>query len=517
MKRKKYKSAKTIKCKLCGDMISSYGFVNHIKSNTHQILYKFTLDDYIKKFGEFRKTKLDSKRNRRNINKTTCNICNKEFVMVGMSGHLMDTHGISTDNYVMKHGEFRINRIIESDRKSKSNIKCEVCNKKQVSHAGLIYHIKTHNITWQDYFVKFFYNNNHPTCTCGCNEKVALLKSGVIINGKRVFVRSMLSGHNLNKPGYRTCTHEQRMKMRKSAIKRMERGDGTYFNTGPSVEENKLYDFVKQLCSDAIQNDRDILSGLELDIVIPSLKIAIEYNGGYFHSDIFKNKKYHLNKQRDAKIKGYRLIHIWESDWLYKTEITKSIIKSIMGTTKQKIYARKTTLKEISFSESNEFLHLNHLQGRGISKIRIGLFDDDELVSVMTFSSLRPATGQVAKDGYYELQRFCNKLDTTVIGGASKLFKYFQKNYIFKSIISYANKDWSVGSLYDKLGMTYIGDTAIGYFYVKSKHRYNRFQFQKHKLVESGADPKLTEYEIMLKNGFYRIWDCGNLKYEFTK
>jgi hypothetical protein len=135
----------------------------------------------------------------------------------------------------------------------------------------------------------------------------------------------------------------------------------------------------------------------------------------------------------------------------------------------------------------------------------------------MTFSALRTATGNIAKEGTYELVRFCNLLDTTVVGGASKLFKCFIQRYSPQEIISYANRDWSVGEMYKKLEMNFLKYTQPGYFYVKSKYKFSRFQFQKHKLVKQGADPSLTEYQIMTQSGYYRIWDTGNLLFKWVK
>ena len=373
-------------------------------------------------------------------------------------------------------------------------------------------------MTKSDYIINYIFNGKHPVCECGCSENVKLLKHGPIDkDGNKIYSSKVLPGHNFHKPGYRVNTTEQRMKMRISAIERMKNKKGAWFNNGPSKEENELYEFICGLKDDVIQSDKKILSGLELDVVIPSEKLAFEYNGSYWHSDLFKNKNYHLNKTKEVKLNGYRLVHIWEPDWYNKKDILKSMIKSIFGKVELRIYARNTTLKEISFTEANEFLYKNHLQGGGASKLRYGLFYNDELVSVMTFSGLRNVTGQKSKDGYFEMHRFCNKLNTSVVGGASKLFKHFIKLHSPKSVTSYANRDWSVGGLYDKIGMKYIGNTAVGYFYVKSKYKYNRYKFQKHKLVKQGEDPLLTEYQIMLKNGYHRIWDCGNLKYEFTK
>jgi len=509
MKRKKYRKAAKLECKICKRKIFANGLSSHIRGQ-----HAMSADEYVKEYSEFRQSKLQQKKGLRKFGKVECKICKNKYATIGMSNHLRDAHNLTTGQYVEEHGEFRPKHLKQIARKKDSQIQCEICKDSQESHKALLYHIKTHNITWQDYFIKYFFNEKHPTCSCGCGEKVTLLRHGKNDKGEKAYARIMLPGHHGHRPGYRKNSKEQRERMRKSAIERMKKKKGTWFQNGPSAGEMELYNFVKELAPDTVQNDVNILSGLELDIVIPSMKLAMEYNGGYWHSDLFKDKKYHLNKQKEAAEKGYRLIHVWECDWFHKKEIIKSILKSIMNRVDKRIYARKTVVKEISYSDANTFLDKNHLQGSGVSKIRLGLFHDDELVSVMTFSSLRRATGQKSKEGSYELHRFCNELNTSVIGGASKLFKYFIKNYSPKHILSYASKDWSTGNLYESLGMTYAGDTTVGYFYTKSKFRYSRFQFQKHKLVAKGADPNLTEYGIMLKDGYHRVWDCGNLKYE---
>lgn len=446
-----------------------------------------------------------------------CKLCKKVLPASGMGSHLYHTHPeYNSDSYARKYGEFRKKYIKLQTQVEKSDIVCKVCNTNLKSHKALLHHIHTHKLNWEDYFIKYFFDGKHPTCSCGCGEKVTLLRHGKNEKGEITYSRDMLPGHHKHRPGYRVNSKEQRERMRVSAIERMKKGEGTYFNNGPSKAEQELFDFIKSIIPDALQGDKEILSGMELDIVIPSLKIAIEYNGGYCHSDLFKEKKYHLTKQEQAKEKGYRLIHIWECDWINKKEIIKSIIKNIVGKTERKIFARKTQVREIRYSLANKFLADNHLQGSGVSKIRLGLFFNQELVSVMTFSSLRRATGQTAKEGSYELLRFCNKLNTSVVGGASKMLNYFKETYKPTYILSYANKDWSIGTLYNSLNMKYTGNTAVGYFYTKSKIRFSRYQFQKHKLVANGKDINLSEYEIMLKDGYYRVWDCGNLRFEWN-
>lgn len=446
-----------------------------------------------------------------------CGICSKVVPASGMGSHLFHKHPEhNSDSYSNKYGEFRKKYLRLAEEVKKSEIVCKICNTPQKSHKSLLHHIHTHDINWQEYFVKYFFEGVHPTCACGCGERVSLLRHGKNEKGEQAFARTMLPGHHGHKPGYRINSKKQKEQMRASAIKRMQNKEGGYFCSGPSKAEQSLYRFIKTLAPDAVQSDKEILSGLELDIVIPSLKIAIEYNGGYWHSDLFKQKKYHLNKQEQAKEKGYRLVHVWESDWVHKKEIVQSTLRSIVGRVEQKIFARNTQVREISYSLANKFLAGNHLQGSGVSKVRLGLFLDQELVSVMTFSSLRRATGQIAQEGSFELLRFCNKLNTSVVGGASKLLNYFKQKYKPKYILSYANKDWSVGTLYHSLNMKYTGNTTVGYFYTKSKIKFSRYQFQKHKLVAAGKDENLSEYEIMIKDGYHRVWDCGNLRFEWN-
>jgi hypothetical protein len=153
------------------------------------------------------------------------------------------------------------------------------------------------------------------------------------------------------------------------------------------------------------------------------------------------------------------------------------------------------------------------LQGSTNSSIKLGLYYDDELVSVMLFNKPRLGIG-VDYDGY-ELTRFCNKLNTNVIGGADKLLKYFIKTYQPKQIISYADRRWSHGELYQKLGFEETHINKPNYWYIIGKIRKHRFGFRKDFLKKQGFDTKnKTEHEIMLERKIYRIYDCGTITYK---
>ena len=284
-----------------------------------------------------------------------------------------------------------------------------------------------------------------------------------------------------------------------------------------SKAENEILEFISNYVK-CNSNDRKIIKPYEIDIYIPDLKIGIEYNGLLWHSDRFKDdRNYHLKKLELSNSNNVKLIQIFEDEWLFKKEIVKSRLLNIIGKTPNKIYARKCEIRTIKSSEVRSLLDLNHIQGFVGGSIYLGLFYNSELVSVMTFGSLRKNLGQESKEGSFELLRFCNKLNTTVIGGASKLFKHFVKKYNPQEVISYADRRWSEGNLYKNLGFEFLSKSIPNYYYTKGLIRENRFKFRKSELVKKGFNLDKTEKQIMIDQGYYRIYDCGTLKFIWKK
>jgi len=287
-------------------------------------------------------------------------------------------------------------------------------------------------------------------------------------------------------------------------------------NSHYSDKENKLYNFIKSNYEgEIITSDRKIMKPYELDIYLPELKLAFEFNGVYWHNELYKDKNYHINKTENCLEQGIQLFHIWEDDWNYKQDIIKSMLLNKLGKTPNKIYARKTKIKEINDNKLIKiFLDKNHLQGFVGSKVKLGLYYEDELVSLMTFGKKRLIMNSKSNnDSEYELLRFCNKINTNIIGGASKLFKYFVKNYNPKEITTYADRSHSQGNLYDMLGFKKLDKTIPNYHYVIDGIRKHRFGFRKDVLVKQGFDKNMTEHEIMFSRNIYRIYDSGNMKY----
>lgn len=282
--------------------------------------------------------------------------------------------------------------------------------------------------------------------------------------------------------------------------------------------EMQVAEFIRQTYTggNIEESNRTILDGgLEIDILTPV--VAIECNGNYYHSNKFKETTYHQDKVMQAKSKGIRLIHIYEHEWNNEESRgrIKKYLEHLLNSNDTIIYARNTVVEEINTQEAKEFLEKNHLQGYSKAKIKIALKHNDKIVSVMTFDSSRYDSKY-----QYEMVRYCTLSGYSVTGGARKLFKYFINKYNAESIVSYCNMDKFSGGVYTKLGFSLTGITKPGYFWSnhKATHVLSRYQTRKEMLIELGlGDETQTEDEIMDMQGYIKIYNSGNLKFEWYK
>lgn len=291
-----------------------------------------------------------------------------------------------------------------------------------------------------------------------------------------------------------------------------------HYDYTSSLAEEQIINFLTSLSISAYKNNRKIIEPKEIDIFIPNYNIAIEYCGLYWHSESSNkrnNKDYHNNKRIKCKQKNIMLLTIFEDEWNKKQEIVKSRIKhSLKLNTANKIYARKCTVKKITNKEAKLFFDANHIQGHRGANVYIGLFDNNVMVSSMSFAKSR-----YDKNSQWEMIRFSSLLNYNIVGAGSKLFSFFIKYYSPETIISYSDNRWGDGSFYKKLGFKFIKETSPSYFYFKRNEliRYHRSAFMKHKILKLGGDSNLTEYENMKKMGYHRIYDCGTTKWFWSK
>lgn len=290
-------------------------------------------------------------------------------------------------------------------------------------------------------------------------------------------------------------------------------------NSFSSVEEREIASLFKDI-KDIRIGDRTIIKPYELDIYIPDKKLAIEFNGNYWHSEEQKKETYHQEKTIACAKKGIRLIHIFEYEWNdeAKQQKLKSMLLGSAGLVEQKrVYARKTEVKQIGTKECREFLNKNHLQGAIDSSTRYGCFDKEtqELLGVMTFGKARFNTNVE-----YEIHRLCFKSNLIVVGGTEKMFKHFLRDYNPSSIITYSDISKFTGNNYLGLGFKAIEITKPNYIWYNNSTREikTRYQTQKHKLLEQGLGSQSdSEPDIMKALGYTRIYDCGNIKLIWNK
>lgn len=274
--------------------------------------------------------------------------------------------------------------------------------------------------------------------------------------------------------------------------------------------EIKIVNFIKTFyLGEIVTNSKDIIPPMELDIYIPTLNLAIEFNGGYWHSERFKPKNYHLLKYNLCKEKDIRLVSIWEWEIVKDKEKIKNFIKNII-IEKKKLFARKLEIKEVSIKEQREFLENNHLQGYVPCSLALGLYKEDELIQIMTLRA------KDKKNKIYEIGRLATKVGYSVIGGAERLFKNLLSYVDYTEIISYNNLDKFTGEVYERLGLS-LKNITIPYGWIRNNVYLPRYQTQKSKLIGKGFDKNKSESEIMRNEGFSKIYLTGVQKFVLKK
>jgi len=224
------------------------------------------------------------------------------------------------------------------------------------------------------------------------------------------------------------------------------------------------------------------------DFVVEN-KLAIECDGLFWHCDkINEDKRYHQNKRQVYLNSGFDPLFFRSNEIENKTPIVKSIIMNRLGNS-QRVLARKCTIREVDSNVSNEFYQKNHLMGSGRGKIRVGLFFENVLVTLIQICK--------KKQNHYDVSRFCHKINHNVVGGFSKLLKFCLNNYQIESLQTFIDLRYGNGEYLEKLG--FIKKTEhLSFKWTDGKNTYNRMKF-----------PGELGYE----NGLYKIWDCGQRKY----
>lgn len=354
---------------------------------------------------------------------------------------------------------------------------------------------------------------NKPSCGCKAHEKTGQTENNIMIQNRIAEYLNKYPMSSIQDVASNLGLSYSTVFQNVNKIGVRELID---YHSNTSALEKELGNYITSITNTPIEyNTRDIIGPNELDIYLPEKKLAIEFNGNYWHSELHKNKDYHINKTIACSQKGVRLIHVFEYEWI-KAESSnriKNYLYNILCSNKEIIYARNTVVKEISTDEYRTFTDANHLQGSVNASIKLGLFSGSDLVGIMSFDTPRFNTNY-----QYELLRLCWKNNIKVIGGSEKLFKYFTTKYKPESIITYCDISKFNGDVYKRLGFRELCITEPNYVWVSHDNKtvLSRYKTQKSKLLQLGlGTSNQTENEIMHKLGYYKIYDCGNIKFEW--
>ena len=282
-----------------------------------------------------------------------------------------------------------------------------------------------------------------------------------------------------------------------------------------SSYESEIENWLRNNNVNFEQSTRKVIPPFELDFYLPDHKLAIEFDGLYWHSEANgKDKNYHLNKTLLCEEKGIRLVHIFEDEWVHKKGVCLDILSRILTLNQTKIMARKCNIRVLTNRECKEFENTNHLQGYVSASVNLGLEFNGELVQLLTFKKSR-----YNRKVEWEIIRQVNRIGFQITGGLQKLWTFFMKNYSPNSIVSYCDRRWFQGESYTKLKFVLEHITSPQYWYVKPNAllRMHRMSFQKKKcIVLASALEKLEILQEMTESEITRdilqldrIWDCG--------
>lgn len=283
----------------------------------------------------------------------------------------------------------------------------------------------------------------------------------------------------------------------------------TYWHQASSVQQREVEDFVTSLGIAIETRNRRIIAPQEVDIYIPDMSVAIEYCGLYWHTTEYKDPDYHLHKFEECAKRGIRLLTIYSDEWLNQRTVVESKIRAILNKTSgSSVYARKCSVRPVDIDNKRQFFATYHIQGNGPSSINIGLYHNEVLVACM---------GLVRQsDNTYTLNRYATA--TTVVGGFSKLLSHFIRTHSPQQIITFADRRWSVGGVYDSNGFVLDSVLPADYEYVDGELRIHKFNFRRKYLptLLPDFDPTLSETANTMRAGIHRIYDCGKLRYVWT-
>lgn len=306
---------------------------------------------------------------------------------------------------------------------------------------------------------------------------------------------------------------------------------------GVSAAEDELAEILAALIPgvEVIRSDRKLLGNRrEVDFHIPGKRLAIEFNGLFWHSESHgKRRGYHAEKAAGVRAAGSELFTIWSDDWNEKagagrralilrelaerlgaTDRLHLVLPDLPAAAIRKVDARKLVPAVLTRQETVIFLDANHLHGPVTRTINMGLKDGrGTLVACLSVRARR------SEPGTFGIVRYAT--EGTVKGGLDQLLEFATqvlagKGHPASRWVAFADLAIWDGNVYEQGGFARAAATLPDYSYLARGRRVSRFDYQPKRFRE---DPELTFKEGMTGrqladlNGLHRIWDHGRVRY----
>jgi hypothetical protein len=291
-----------------------------------------------------------------------------------------------------------------------------------------------------------------------------------------------------------------------------------------SKGETELFEWVKGLCPDAVPRTRQIIPPKELDIAVPAKRIAVEYNGTYWHSNdpLFpKNTLSDFKKYTECQKAGYRLFIVWEHDWKAKPGVIKHWLLHKLGRANRICGARQTKVEFPTSLEAKEFYTKFHLQGAPSSNvITLGLKFNDQWVAMASFSKSAERNMHLPEHEYY-FSRLA--FAGSVPGAASKIFKALVRHTQATVVHAHSDNSYAEGDVKALLQFRPEGQLDPRYrvwhpkFGIRHRTFWQKKNIQK-RLYSLGKDLVFNPLEQTTFDGHRlcgcrHVWDCGKTKW----
>ena len=166
--------------------------------------------------------------------------------------------------------------------------------------------------------------------------------------------------------------------------------------------------------------------------------------------------------------KGITVLCVWEDYWNNKNELIR---QKIQGETKgrKRIFGRNCEIHTLHKKEADAFFEANHLLGSARAKYRYGLFYRGQLIAAAAFSGMRNIERGSHLCRSAEWVRYASLPLITVIGGMGKMLSAFVLEHKPDDVMSYADKEWSEGATYTKLGFERAGETPVQAYWLDTE------------------------------------------------